>query len=385
MSAEIVVAGRGSRPTEARGGSVAAHAVPPRHIVLVGPLPPPAGGMANQTRQLATLLNAEGCRVEVVQSNQALPPLLERIRIARALFRLVPYALRLWRATSHADLAHVMANSGWAWHLFAAPAIWIGALRGVPVVVNYRGGSAEAFLGRQIALVRPTLARAALLIVPSGYLHRIFAAHGISATIVPNVVDLAAFAPGEVVRGHPHLLVTRNLERIYDIETAIRAFARIVMDFPDARLTVAGAGPEREALEHLARELRLDARLRFTGRLDNAELPSLYREATLLLNASRVDNMPNSLLEAMASGVPIVSTNVGGIPYLVEDGRTALLVPPGEPGAMADAVLRLLRDPALAMRLRDESLREVSRYAWASVRPILFGAYMRAAEKESTA
>jgi glycosyltransferase involved in cell wall biosynthesis len=323
--------------------------------------------------------------VEVVRSNGALPPLLERMRIVRALFRLIPYAVRLWRAMRRADLAHVMANSGWAWHLFAAPAIWIGALRGVPVVVNYRGGSAEAFLERQIALVRPTLARAALLIVPSGYLHRIFSAHGISAMIVPNVVDLGTFAPGAAARSDPHLLVTRNLERIYDIETAIRAFARIVMDFPDARLTVAGAGPEREALERLARELGVDARLRFSGRLDNAELPSLYREATILLNPSRVDNMPNSLLEAMASGVPIVSTSVGGIPFLVEDGRTALLVPPGQPPAMAEAVLRLLREPELADRLRSEARCEVSRYAWPRVRPVLFGAYMRAAGMEAAA
>jgi glycosyltransferase involved in cell wall biosynthesis len=203
--------------------------------------------------------------------------------------------------------------------------------------------------------------------------------------IVPNVVDLGTFAPGAAARSDPHLLVTRNLERIYDIETAIRAFARIVMDFPDARLTVAGAGPEREALERLARELGVDARLRFTGRLDNAELPSLYREATILLNPSRVDNMPNSLLEAMASGVPIVSTSVGGIPFLVEDGRTALLVPPGQPPAMAEAVLRLLREPELADRLRSAARREVSRYGWPRVRPVLFGAYMRAAGMEAAA
>jgi glycosyltransferase involved in cell wall biosynthesis len=384
MSPEVI-AERETLIADGRAGSLSAHAAVPRHIVLVGPLPPPAGGMANQTRQLATLLKDEGCRVEVVRSNCALPPLLERMRIVRALFRLIPYAIRLWRAMRRADLAHVMANSGWAWHLFAAPAIWIGALRGVPVVVNYRGGSAEAFLERQIALVRPTLARAALLIVPSGYLHRIFSAHGISAMIVPNVVDLGTFAPGAAARSDPHLLVTRNLERIYDIETAIRAFARIVMDFPDARLTVAGAGPEREALERLARELGVDARLRFTGRLDNAELPSLYREATILLNPSRVDNMPNSLLEAMASGVPIVSTSVGGIPFLVEDGRTALLVPPGQPPAMAEAVLRLLREPELADRLRSEARCEVSRYAWPRVRPVLFGAYMRAAGMEAAA
>src|SRR6202022_4669045 len=95
-------------------------------LLLVGPLPPPSGGMANQTAQLAAMLAKEGCRVTVVRVNEPYrPSWVGRIRGARALFRLVPYLFRLARATQSADIVHVMANSGWAWHLFAAPAIWI--------------------------------------------------------------------------------------------------------------------------------------------------------------------------------------------------------------------------------------------------------------------
>src|SRR5215472_2658947 len=92
-------------------------------VGLVGPLPPPEGGMANQTRQLANLLAGAGLKVEVVQANAPYrPQWVGRVRVLRAAFRLFPYLGQLWRCAAHCDLFHVMANSGWAWHLVAAPA-----------------------------------------------------------------------------------------------------------------------------------------------------------------------------------------------------------------------------------------------------------------------
>jgi glycosyltransferase involved in cell wall biosynthesis len=348
-------------------------------IGLVGPLPPPSGGMANQTRQLARLLEEAGVRVELVQVNPPYPAgWVERLRGVRALVRLLPYLGRLWRCAGRVDLFHVMANSGWAWHLFAAPAIRIGRLRGCPVVVNYRGGEAETFLARESRSVRATLASAALLVVPSGFLKSVFARFGIAAEIVPNIVDLSRFSPAPALPGRCHVIVTRNLEALYDIPTALRAFSRLLERFPVARLTIAGSGPERSALEALCTELGLAQAVTFTGRLDNEQTAGLYRSADLVLNPSTADNMPNSLLEAMASGVPIVSTNVGGVPFMVVDGTTALLVPARDPDAMAAAAERALSDRALASRLREAGRAEVERYTWSAVRPILFDAYSRA-------
>jgi glycosyltransferase involved in cell wall biosynthesis len=359
---------------------------PPPAILLVGPLPPPSGGMANQTRQLAQLLASEGCRVTMAQVNAPYRPAwIGRVRGIRAMFRLMPYVLRLWREVPRVDLVHVMANSGWAWQMFAAPAIWIGSLRGVPVVVNYRGGDAESFFARAFARVRPTLAKARAVVVPSGFLHAIFEKYGVAATIVPNVVNLEAFRPAEQAPPAPHLLITRNLEPIYDIETALRAFSSVVQRHRDARLTVAGSGPDRGKLERLAGELGIAHSVRFTGTLENSELPALYREASVVLNSSLVDNFPISLLEAMASGVPIVTTRVGGIPYLVEDETTALLVPPRDPAAMAAAVLRVIEDGALASRLHTAGLEAVQRYAWPRVRADLFEVYARVRGAQSLA
>ena len=118
-------------------------------IGLVGPLPPPSGGMANQTLQLAKLLGDEGAIVELIQVNPPYSPRwIERLKGIRAAFRLLPYLAHLWRAAGRVQLFHVMANSGWSWHLFAAPAIWIGRIKGLPVVINYRGGEAETFLNK---------------------------------------------------------------------------------------------------------------------------------------------------------------------------------------------------------------------------------------------
>lgn len=356
----------------------------PRSIVVVGPLPPPSGGMANQTQQLARLLLDEGCRVTVVQTNRPCPiRWIERVRFLRAAVRLPLYVATLVKAMRSAEIAHIMANSGLAWHLFAAPAIWIASLAGVPAIVNYRGGEAAAFLARRAAIVRFTLRRAATLVVPSGFLRDIFARHRIAAEIVPNVVNLSAFHPAPVPPPGLHIVVTRNLERIYDVATAIRALAIVKTHERDATMTVAGSGPEREPLEGLARELGVVDAVRFTGRLDHSRLPELYREASVALNPSRVDNTPNSLLEALASGVPIVSTDVGGVPYLVAHEKTALLVPPGNPAAMADAVRRLNRDRTLAERLRSEGLAHVQQFAWEQVRDELARAYRCATDRPS--
>jgi len=348
-------------------------------IGLVGPLPQPAGGMANQTEQLARLLDASGVGVEVVRTNAPYRPgVVAHLRGVRALFRLAPYLLALWRAAGRVDLFHVMANSGWAWHLFATPAIWVARLRGIPVIVNYRGGEAGRFLERQHRWIRPTLRRATAVVVPSGFLREVFAQWDVPTETVPNIIDLARFAPGPSQAGRLHFLVARNLEDIYDIPTAIHAFAQIRRLHAHARLTVAGSGPRRADLEALCASLGLHDAVTFAGRLDNQQMAQLYRVTDFVLNPTTADNMPISLLEAMASETPIVTTDAGGIPFLVEHERTALLVPVGDARAMSAAALRLIDDPALAARLRAAGQRTAAGYTWARVRPRLLDVYARA-------
>ena len=354
------------------------------HVILVGPLPPPAGGMATQTVQLGHLLTDAGASVHIVQTNLPYRPAwLAGVPGLRALMRLLCYVRRLWRAlrSGGATVMHLMANSGWSWHLFAVPAIVVARLHGVPVVVNYRGGGAAAFLAAQHRWVRPILARAQVLILPSRFLLEIFARYGVEGRIVPNVIDLDLFFPPMAPRERspaPHLVVTRHLEAIYDNACALRACARLVGAYPGIRLTIAGTGPERAALERLAHELGIQPCVRFVCQLSRQDVAELYRHADVMLNPSRAGNMPNSVLEAMASGVVVVSTDVGGVPYLIEDGRTGLLVAAGDDQAMAEAVARVCSDEALRRRLVDAAREEVGRYRWSEVAPLLASAYAEA-------
>ncbi len=350
-------------------------------IGLVGPLPPPSGGMANQTLQLAKLLREEGATVELVQVNRTYRPYwIGRLKGIRAVFRFLPYLAQLWQFAGKVQVFHVMANSGWSWHLFAAPAIWIARIRGIPVIVSYHGGEADAFFDKAFSWIKPSLCRADAIVVPSGFLEAVFGKRGFSTSIVPNIIDLSRFSAktGTGVSrktNSPHIIVTRNLEPIYDNATVLHSFSIVRQTFPAATLTIAGTGPERRALEKLAAGLGMTDAVTFTGRIDNEGMADLYRKADVMVNASLADNMPISVLEALASGVPVVSTEVGGVPYLVEHGKTALLVPTQDPAAMAGAIFTLLNEPARARQISEAGIASVQQYTWPKVRDRLLVVY----------
>lgn len=347
-------------------------------IGLVGPQPPPNGGMAMQTAQLADLLRGDGVPVERLATNAPLrPALLERLPGLRALLRLLVYLPRVWRLAGRVDVIHLMANSGWSWQLFAAPVLWLARWRGTPVVVNYRGGGAEAYFRRSIGRVRPSLNRAALIAVPSAFLQQVFDRFELPTTVIPNIIDRSRFQPAAMPPAPAPftLVVTRNLENIYRVDTAIRALARVVQAGHDAVLRIAGSGPQRESLQALASELDVADRVVFEGRLGREEIVALYQSAHAMLNPASVDNMPNSVIEALACGVAVISTDVGGVPFIVSHEETALLVPAGDDAALAGAIVRLMQDAALAERLRTNGLAAVEQYTWANVRQRWLQAY----------
>jgi len=343
---------------------------------LVGPVPPPNGGMAMQTRQLARLLAKEGVDVTLLATNAPYrPAFIENIRGIRALFRLLPYIWQVWRLAGRVDVIHLMANSGWSWQLFSAPVIWLGWMRNTPVIVNYRGGEAREYLQQSSARIKPTLAKAAGVVVPSGFLSKVFGDFGIPTRIIPNIIDLDTFAPvaagpaGSSVGATGYVVViTRNLEPIYGLDTAIHCIAQARAAIPGITLRIAGSGPQRDELQKLVVKLGLENSVEFLGRLDRADIVELYQQADVMVNPSLVDNMPNSVLEALACGVPVISTNVGGVPYLVEDGKTALLVGPRDATGMAEALVRLHGDAALQHSLSARGLELVRQFAWPEVK-----------------
>jgi phosphatidylinositol alpha-1,6-mannosyltransferase len=164
------------------------------------------------------------------------------------------------------------------------------------------------------------------------------------------------------------LVTVARLQQHKGMDTVIAALPAILARAPDVRYAVAGTGPDRERLEQLANKLGLGDRVRFLGGVSDRELPALYNLASVYVGASRraerlgVEGFGIALVEASACGRPVVAGNSGGIPDAVRDGETGFLVPPEEPAAFADAICRLLADPAAANRMGQNGRRAVETY-----------------------
>jgi glycosyltransferase involved in cell wall biosynthesis len=204
-------------------------------------------------------------------------------------------------------------------------------------------------------------------VVPSGYLVEVFREFGLPAQAVPNIVDLSQFTFRLRNPIRPHLVCTRGFHPYYCVDLAVQAFAEVKQVFPDARFDLVGGGPSEREIRELVSGLNLVG-VDFRGVASRQEIGRCYDAADIFINASRLDNMPVSVLEAFASGTPVVSTAPEGMRFLVEHERTGLLSDPGDVRGLAQNVMRVLRDPELASRLALNALEESRRYRWTAVR-----------------
>jgi glycosyltransferase involved in cell wall biosynthesis len=208
---------------------------------------------------------------------------------------------------------------------------------------------------------------ASRIAVPSGYLVQVFGEHGLAATSIANFVPIERLPYRRRDPVRPLFLSNRNLEPLYNVACTIRAFARVQKQVPDAQLVIAGDGSQRAMLEALVGELSL-RHVSFIGRVPPARMGALYEAADVYLNSPNIDNMPGSIIEAFACGLPVVSTNAGGVPHVVQHGVNGLLVPCNDDLAMALASLRLLQEPGLAGSLADAGRRQCEQqYVWPAV------------------
>jgi glycosyltransferase involved in cell wall biosynthesis len=168
--------------------------------------------------------------------------------------------------------------------------------------------------------------------------------------VIPNPIDLARYAYRERTPARPMLVWVRAFHKLYNPVMAAKVVGALAPEYPEASLTMAGPDKGDGSLQQTKAEAAAagrNGRVRFLGQVDKRELPRVLAEADIFLNTTYMDNTPVSVIEAMACGLCVVSTNVAGIPYLVRHGQEGLLVPPGDVGSMAGAVRRLLRSDVL--------------------------------------
>jgi glycosyltransferase involved in cell wall biosynthesis len=261
-----------------------------------------------------------------------------------------------------ADVVHVFSASYSSFLLAPLPAILIAKALGRPVVLNYRSGEGPDHLKRS-AVARWALARVDRLIVPSRFLVEVFGSFGLDAVAVPNVVDLERFRFHDRDPLRPRILSTRNFEDLYNVACTLRAFKLVQKSWPNASLTLVGAGARAADLRSLAAHLELN-NVTFAGRVSPDAIHECYAAHDIYVQTPNIDNMPTSVLEAYASGLPVVSTEAGGVPAILTHGQHGLLAPLDDHLAVAARILLLLEQPGVARELAHNAYALCEAFSW---------------------
>ncbi len=276
-----------------------------------------------------------------------------------------------WRERHAYSVAQVDVYSGRAF-AWAEAVCWTLRRARKPYVLVLHGGNLPEFAGRWQRRVRMLLGSAQLVVAPSAYLRERMRPYREHLLCIPNGLDVATYRRRPRDRAEPKLVWLRAFHETYNPCLAPKVVRLLEREFPDVRLAMVGRDKGDGSLERTVRTaegLGVERRLVLPGGVSKSEVGRWMNAGDVFLNTTNVDNTPVSVLEAMASGLCVVSTNVGGIPFLLEDGEDALLVPPNDSVAMADAVRRILSDSALARRLSANARAKVESFDWSVVLP----------------
>jgi L-malate glycosyltransferase len=247
-------------------------------------------------------------------------------------------------------------------------ASWLGQRFKHRIVMVLRGGYMPEFMSRFPAWTQRVLGRAHALIAPSEFLARAIIPYGFRAKVIPNLLNFPVYPYRHRQMVQPHLFWMRSFYPYYNPAMAIRALALLRSKVPKATLVMAGPDLGIEAnVRKLVKELGLDGAVSFPGFLDMESKIRIGNSTDIFLNTNNIDNMPVAVLEACAMGLPVVATSVGGIPDLLTDEETALLVPDNDVEAMVDAIYRLLNEPGLSGLLSANGRQLAERASWQSI------------------
>jgi glycosyltransferase involved in cell wall biosynthesis len=335
-------------------------------VLLVAPSMKIVGGQSIQAQRLLDAFAAdEKIEFEFVANNPDTP--FQNVKFLRTALASVKFWFQLFRKISKTRVVHVFSSGTTSYIISTLPTFFIAKLFGKKTILHYHTGEAEAHLKSWKLTAKPTMKRFDKIVVPSQFLVDVFAKFDLKATAIFNFVEGERFAFRERNPLKPVFLSNRNFEAHYRVGDVLRAFRLIQNQFPEARLLIAGGGSEEKKLKRLVEELKLE-NAEFLGRIENEEMPKIYDKADIYLNSSVVDNMPLSIIEAFSCGLAVASTDAGGIPYICENGETALLVGKNDYENLAREAVRLLDDNELARKITSNARRECVKYSPENVR-----------------
>jgi glycosyltransferase involved in cell wall biosynthesis len=291
-------------------------------------------------------------------------------RIRRSV-RLLDMASTAWRQRDRYEVAQVDVFSGAAF-FWAEIVCWVLRRAGKPYILTLHGGNLPRFSEGRSRRVRRLLGSASAVTVPSRYLLEEMKIYRKDLHLLPNGIDLHLYRFRLRDRPVPRLIWLRAFHEIYNPSLAPRVLALLRAQFPDVRLAM--VGPDKrdgsgEATRRIASELGVFDLIDWSSGVAKDRVPDVLDQADIFLNTTNFDNSPVTVMEALACGLGVVSTNAGGMPYLLTDQENALLVPRDDARAMAAAVTRILTEPPLAARLSGNGRKLAEESDWGRVLP----------------
>lgn len=284
----------------------------------------------------------QGARVHYVHSWAKLGKLRYLLNVARArdlIRQIKPDVLQAFHVTSYGLLAalsgvHPLIVTAWGTDILLTP-------RQSPLhhlITRYALRKAD-----YITATGPRLGEATAEYAPKGK----------EIVIIPYGVDLKVFSPDCRLRGDGELTIgaIRHLKSIYGLDYLLRAMPMILAQHPSTRLLLVGDGPQRSHLQGLAQSLGISNQVQFVSNVPHQQVPSYLARIDIFVMPSISEGFGVAALEASAMEIPVIASNVGGVPDTVVDGKTGFLVPPKDPAAIAAAVIELIEKPGLRLRM----------------------------------
>jgi glycosyltransferase involved in cell wall biosynthesis len=335
------------------------YAVPNRSVLIVGNFL--SGSIASRgvCEELSLRLASSGWSVLITS------------RFRGRISRLSDMLWTVWSKRYAYKVAQVDVYSGLAFR-WAELVCWMLRLTGKPYVLTLHGGNLPDFFRRNRTRGVRLLDSADAVTAPSAYLLEQMRPYFADIRLLPNAVDLQRYRFLERRCVRPKLVWLRAFHQIYNPTLAVRVLALLKEQHPDVSLLM--IGPDKgdgslQAVTDLADELGVRAHLEIVKGVPKEAVPEWLQKGDILLNTTNIDNMPVGVIEGLACGLCVVSTDVGGIPYLLSHGENALLVAPDDPGAMAGAVSRILNEPGFSSTLSRAARQKAEHFDWSLVLP----------------
>lgn len=282
--------------------------------------------------------------------------------------RLLEMCLQLLKSRSNIDyvLIDTFSTSAFYFALFTSQIARILNKKYIPIL---HGGNLPKRLDDSPILCNMVFKYSYKNVAPSRYLEYEFNKRGFKTINIPNVLELSNYNFKQRKDIKPNLLYVRSFDKIYNPTLAIYVLKELKNKYPLAKLCM--IGPDKDGslkeVQNLVNEFDLKESVEFTGVLEQKEWHKKSEEYDVFINTTNFDNTPVSVMEAMALGLPVVSTNAGGVPYLISDKKDGFLVSKNDKDEMIKAIESLLEDNQLVEKFTDNALKKVQSFDWKNV------------------